>query len=119
MVSGISQLRPYKLTGIHNTLFYRKMKIKADLLSQLQTEDTNFSVPRITDYGPLDCADDWNIFSEWQEKEGWGNRTVPGPRGANEPLMCWEYSLYMASLNISNDSLGPFPSEDEISSIRR
>ena len=92
--------RIYPNGGFKNTLFYKEMIFKQNLLSQLHEQQHAQSVvdnAKVYEYKPSQCTQDLRVFDAWKKRNGW-TTTTPSK---NEPKMCLLYAAYMTSLPIN------------------
>ena len=118
-----SDLYPiYQLFHIHNTLLYRRIQLRNELLKEIYNikqrkkfqSNQNFNIIK---YSSPNCYEDSQLFDHWKQ-----NIYIPSLQSFKdnyltimknyEPKLCFEYSLYIANYPIPISQLGDdLPSE--------
>ena len=98
---------PYKMTGIHSSLFFKRKTIRDELIAQI----TNSSLLKpilLKDYTPDNCKEDTKTFNNWLDNHKYN-------KSSHDPKMCLEYQMYISNLVIPLDDItADFPNDDKL-----
>jgi len=94
------------MAGIHNSLFYKRKKIRDELIAQI-TNSSSLQPISLTDYSPNNCKEDTKVFNNWRDKnKDWND---------HNPKMCLEYQKYISNLVMPIDDItADFPNDDQL-----
>jgi len=111
----LENMIPYKMTGIHNSLLYKRKRIRDELISQI----TNSTLKPIslTSYSPDNCKEDLILFKKWREDNNWpeSNENDPKKKTHHDSKMCLEYQQFINNLVIdTKDITADLPSDDKL-----
>ena len=96
-------IKTFKMTGIKNSIKYRKWRLLEDLLSQIQYNNSKQNPIRLVYYSSADCNDDKLLFDSWlsqlSQEYHYQNLIFP----LEEPSLCLKYSHFMSKVITMNN----------------
>jgi len=121
----IEALPPLKMSGIYNTLLYRKRQARKIYQSQIQStatlsaseaEDEQQDDLDLVYYSSKDCQQDYTHFAQWVKASKWYISSNNWPLDTeysldketgeeDEPLMCLDYAKHMSNLQFDDADL--------------
>ena len=96
---GVNRIFPNG--GFKNTVFFKEMVFKQNLLTQLHPQQHAKSLlddSKVYQYKPQYCNQDLRLFENWKKQSGW--TTSPS---RNEPKMCMLYAAYINNLPLNQE----------------